>query len=84
MKDTQEELNIKKRRNYAKANYTAMKKFFNETDWKKIKELKDMQEKYDFFLRIYEQRVKKCVTFYKVKEREKKEWFKGKCERAKI
>ena len=32
-----------------------MKKFFNG---KKIKELKEVQEKYDFFLMIYEQIVK--------------------------
>ena len=33
-----------------------------------MKELKDMQEKYDFFLNIYEQGVKKYITFYKVKK----------------
>ena len=32
----------------------------------KIKELKDVQEKYDFFLMIYEQGVKEYVPFYKV------------------
>ena len=32
IKDKQEESYKKKRRNYAKANYTAMKRFFNETD----------------------------------------------------
>ena len=35
-----------------------MKKFFNETDWTKIKELKGVLEKYDLFLMIYEQGVK--------------------------
>ena len=32
-----------------------MNKIFNETDSTKIKELKNVQEKYDFFLMIYEQ-----------------------------
>ena len=59
-------------------------KFFNETDLeKKINELKDVQEKYDLFLMKYEQGVKEYVLFYKVKEKGKKEWFNGKCERAK-
>ena len=31
MEDKQEESYKKERRNYAKANYTAMKRFFNET-----------------------------------------------------
>ena len=46
-----------------------------------MKELKDVQEKYDFLM-IYEEGVKKYVPFYKVKEKAKKEWFNGKCERA--
>ena len=42
MEDKQEESYKKKRRNYAKSNYIAMKKFFNETDRTKMKELKDV------------------------------------------
>ena len=57
MEDKQEKSYNKERRNYAKANYTAMKKYFNYIDWTKIKNLKVMQEKYDFFLMIYEQGV---------------------------
>ena len=48
-----------------------MKRFFNETDWMKIQELKDVQEKYDLFLMIYEQGVKEYVSFNKVKEKSK-------------
>ena len=72
MKDKQEESYKKKRRNYAKANYTAMKEFFSETDWMKIKELEDVQEKYDILLMIYGQGVNDYVPFYKVKEKGKK------------
>ena len=72
IKDKQEESYKKKRRNHTKANCTAMKRFFNEIDWTKIKELKDVQEKYDLFLMIYEQGIKEYVTFYKVKEKGKK------------
>ena len=42
MEDKQKESYKKKIRNYAKANYSAMKKFFDETDWMKIKEVKDV------------------------------------------
>ena len=69
--DKQEESYKKKRRNNAKTNYTAMKRFFNENDWMKIKELKDIHEKYVIFLMIYEQRVKEYIPFYKVKEKGK-------------
>ena len=44
MEDEQEESYEINRRNYAKATYTAMKKFFNETDWTKFKQLKYVQE----------------------------------------
>ena len=45
MENKQEKSCKKKRGNYAKANYTAMKRFFNLTNWMKIKELKNLQEK---------------------------------------
>ena len=44
-------------------------KYFNEIDWTKMKELKEVHEKYDFFLMIQEQGVKEYVPFYKVKEK---------------
>ena len=42
-----------------------MKRFFNEIDWTLIKELKDVQEKYD--LDDIRARSKDYVPFYKVK-----------------
>ena len=60
-----------------------MKEFLNVIDWMKMKESRDVQEKYELFLIIYEQRVREYVPFYQVKERGKKEQFNGKCERAK-
>ena len=44
-----------------------------QLNWLDEKELKDVQEKYDLFLMIYEQGVKEYVPFYKVKEKSKKE-----------
>ena len=49
-----------------------------------MKELKDVQEKYDFFLMIYKRGVKKYVPFDQVKEKGKKEWFNRKYNRAKM
>ena len=48
MKDKLEE-SYEKNSSYAKANYTAIKKFFNET-----KETKGCARKYNFFFKIYE------------------------------
>ena len=45
-----------------------MKRFFNEIKWTKMKELKDVQEKYDLFLMTYEQGVKEYAPFYKIKK----------------
>ena len=38
-----------------------MKKFFNETDLMKMKELKDMQEQYDYFLMIHKQGIRSIL-----------------------
>ena len=70
VEDKQEELYKKKQRNYAKANYTAMKKFFNVTRRMKIMELKEVQDRYDFFLMIHEG-FNEYVPFYKAKGKEK-------------
>ena len=40
-----------------------------------MKELKDIKEKYDLFLMIYEQEVKEYIPFYKVKEKGEKRVF---------
>ena len=61
-----------------------MKRFFNETDWTKINELKNVQEKCYLFLIIHEQGVKEYAPFCKVKVKgKKKECFNVKYERAK-
>ena len=59
-----------------------MKMYFIEDDWIKMKGLNEMQEKYDFFLKIFDQGVKEYVPFYKGKEKEKKR-SNGKCEGTK-
>ena len=50
--DKQKESYKKKKRSFVKKNYNAMK-FFNETEWTKMKELKHVQDKYDLFLLMY-------------------------------
>ena len=78
-----DESHKRRRRNYAKANFNELKEYFEKTDWKVLQELEDVQQKYDAFLEIYEQGVKKHVPLYTVKEKGKKEWFNVMCYKAK-
>ena len=49
MEVERDESHKRNRRNYAKANFIDLKKFFDIIDWKVMKGLKDVQQKYDFF-----------------------------------
>ena len=85
---TEQETRIKethknKRRNYVKANYEGLKKYFNELDWTDMYNCEDIQSKYDKFLENYNCGVEKYVPFYVVKEEGKSEWFNWRCEKAK-
>ena len=54
--------------NYVKANYTAMKNFFNGTDWMIMKEQRQMQQQNYSFPTICEQVIKEYIPFYKGKK----------------
>ena len=70
------------RRNYAKANFTELKKFYREIDWSESLRGMEVQKKYDVFLSKYREGVERYVPKYKVKEN-KKVWFNAKCAEAK-
>ena len=72
-----------KRRNYVKANYEGLKKYFGDLDWSEMYNAEDIQSKYDLFLKNYNNGVEKYVPFYVVKEQGKSEWFNWRCEKAK-
>lgn len=70
------------RLNYAKANFIELKKFYRQINWKDLLKDKQVQEKYEIFLSMYEKGVHKYVPRYKVKKR-KHEWFNIRCAEAK-
>ena len=58
----------KERRNYAKTNFRELRDFFGQINWKEILKDKQVQEKYEIFLSMYEKGVQKFVPSYKVKK----------------
>ena len=71
----------KERRNYAKANFTGLKEFYKEIDWRKLLEGKKVQEKYEVFLNKYKEGIERYVPKYKVKKN-KNAWYNAKCAEA--
>ena len=71
------------RRNYAKANFPELMNFFGHINWEEMMKLRDVQQKYDFFLDKYEQGIMRYVPTYKVKTKRRSDWFNMTCERAK-
>ncbi len=71
-----------RRRNCAKPNCNNLAKFYNEFDWYEALKAKDVQNKYDHFLRIYDERVEKYLPFNKITKKGRKEWYNGECEKA--
>ena len=70
------------RRNYRKASIENMKTYFQAVNWETLK-VKDIQEKYDFFLEVYNIGTGQHVPMYKDKIQGKKEWFNKTCDTAK-
>ena len=73
----------KERRNYYKARYRDMQDFFEKIDWTVMKQTRDIQEKYNIFLQIYNEAVMRYVPLYEIKEKGKQEWFNLRCLEAK-
>ena len=68
----------KERRNYAKTNFKELRDFFGQINWKEILKDKQVQEKYEIFLSMYQKGVQKFEPSYKVKKG-KYEWFNLRC-----
>ena len=45
--------------------------------------LEDVQQKYDYFLRMYNKGIEKHVPYYKVRENGNHDWFNANCYKAK-
>ena len=51
-------------RNYAKTNFTGLKVFYKEIEWRKLLEGKGVQEKYKVFLSKYKEGIERYVLKY--------------------
>ena len=67
---------------YNKADYEKMRKYFEEVDWSKFEGLMGMEEKWEEFLRIYNEAVERYVPKGENKCKVGKEWFNARCARA--
>lgn len=70
------------RMNYGKANFSEMRKFFENVNWSDFLSVGNVQDKYDVFGKIYKESVSKYVPAFKEHKCWKKEWFNVKCEAA--
>ena len=81
--ERKKETHKRNRRNYAKANYEELRKYFQELNWSEMYNCEDVQRKYDIFMKNYNNGVNLYVPYYVVKEEEGAEWFNWRCEQAK-
>ena len=70
------------RLNHAKANFTELKRFYGDIEWKKLLEGKQVQIKYTEFLNKYNEGVLKYVPKYQVRK-SKFSWYNARCSKAK-
>ena len=71
------------RLNYARADYDGLRKFFREVDWFAMYNEKNIQLKYDMFMKVYDKAVERFVPYYSKKTLGKTPWFDGRCIEAK-
>ena len=81
--ETAEYKHKEKRRNYARANYKELSKYFPSINWTQLKNKRGIQEKYNYFLEIYNKGVQLYVPFYGKKKKGNKDWFNESCVAAK-
>lgn len=67
---------------YGKADLGKMNIFFSRVDWNNLLSEINLQKKYDVFMDVYEEAVKRYVPKYKRGHPGKQVWFNRKCERA--
>ena len=71
------------RLNYGRADYDAMKKYFAHVDWGAFDVTNSINEKWDMFLKIYNDCVRLYVPKVSMKEIGRSDWFNGRCMEAK-
>ena len=81
--EIKDELYKTNRLNYRKADIKSLKEYFRNMNWEDLMRAKEVQEKYDIFMKIYKTGAKNFVPKYKQKEEEKQDWFNARCFMAK-
>ena len=70
------------RLNYRKADYEAMKQYFSQMDWGAFDMAENIDEKWDWFLKTYNDCVKKYVPRVRARKVESGDWFGRRCMEA--
>ena len=71
------------RPNYRKADTDKLKNHFRNFNWDMLMRARNVQEKYDIFMDAYRVGVSRHVPRYKLRKEGNREWFNGRCARAK-
>ena len=71
------------RLNYRKADIDKLKKHFRDFNWDVLTRAQNVQDKYDIFMEAYRGGVSRYVPRYKPRKEGNREWFNGRCTRAK-
>ena len=68
---------------YSKTNFRQLIQYFDEVDWSTTFQLRDIEEKWNSFLEIYNKGVERWVPKKSTRNLYKKEWYNKKCAAAK-
>ena len=78
-----DEAHRKDRFNFGKTNFTGLRRYFNEADWRSFNESSEIEIKWQIFLSIYNTGLDKYVPKLGERGKWKEDWFNKKCEKAK-
>ena len=67
---------------YSRANYDQMRRYFEEVDWSGFEREMGVEEKWDEFLKIYNEAVERYVPRGGKSGVKGEEWFNGRCSKA--
>ncbi len=68
--------------NYGKSNFEQMRRYFSEADWSTFITESNVQKKWEAFINIYEEEVKRYVPKVETKRRYNNDWYDRRCEIA--
>ena len=85
MKQVRQESYRKDRFNFDKADFASLRHFYANADWSGLGQLVNMQDKYTYFMKVYESGIRRYVPKIgqqKWKMERKNEWFNKQCKEA--